>query len=155
MSWCSKKIHEICSPEIQSGDAFSPLLFSVLRILNSILSRPPPASTSLPNYSLFMRFSRACPLTSFLITYVRKFPSTLFRDLLDCLCPAVLTFHLTLEWLKLPTRTRAWEQKASSSCLKKSLPSEVHDRCCKMATLSFGSSPVPRQSALCPLCSVM
>lgn len=103
------------------------LLFSALKILNSIISwplplRPPTASTPLTSYSLFLRFSRASPLITFLITYVRKFPSTLSRDVLDCLCPAVLTFQLTLEWLKLPTKTRAWEQKASSSCLKKSLP---------------------------------
>lgn len=72
-------------------------LFSTLRILDSIISwplqpRPPPASTSLTSSSLFasMRFSRASPLISFLITSVRKLPSVQSRDLLDCQCLTVL-----------------------------------------------------------------
>lgn len=103
-------------------------LFCTLRILDSIISwplqpRPPPASTSLTSSSLFasMRFSRASALISFLITSVRKLPSAQSRDLLDRRCLAVLLFQLILEWLKFSMRSRACEQEASSSCLKKGL----------------------------------
>lgn len=133
-----KKIHEICSPEVQSGDAFF-LLFSALKILNSIISwplqlRPPPASTSLISYSLSVRFGRASPLTTFLTPYVRKFPSTLSRDLLNWLCPAVLTFYLTKDWLKLPQEP-GLESKRLPPAVWKSpyllVPNwEVCDRCC-------------------------
>lgn len=94
-------------------------------------------SLHISKYSLFMRFGRASPLTGFLITYVRKFPSTLSRDLLDCLCPAVLTFHLTKEWLKLPQEPQepGPESKRLPPAVWKSPYLldpiwEVCDRCC-------------------------
>ena len=73
------------------------------------------------SFSLFVKVKcHKAPLhISSSITCVRKLLSMPSRNLLDCLCPAVLSLQQISGWLKIPMRISACKCEAHSSCLKK------------------------------------
>lgn len=93
------------------------------RILNSTISwtqKPRlPSSLHIPNQSFFVSTrsnSTFLPVGSF-STCVKKLSSTPYRELLDCVCSAVLSFQQISGWLKCSMRTRACSHEATPRCL--------------------------------------
>jgi len=113
---------KVSSPVVQTrGLAFCPAPSSQdheLHYLMVTAARLPSAFTS-PSPALFVsrRSSRARLLIGFSIPCVRKLSSILSRNLLDFLCPAVLSLQQISGWLKSLTRTRVCTCEIASSCL--------------------------------------
>lgn len=111
----------VSSPQVQGCEL---ALHPPLESLNSTISRSLQprlpltfASPTSPSSWATRRSSRAPLLVGPSVTWVRKLSSTRSRNLLDCLCPAVLSLQPTPGCLKPPVRTRACEREAAPVCL--------------------------------------